>query len=819
MSLTTITTPKKCIDLDAAVCSGAPLLGAGVIGILASGPARLALVPLGGGEGKVADLSIAAVQELALLSKDVAVVRDGDHALWALTDPFGALRVKQIARDVRALCMRPSGESAVALHLDGSATALSLSRQEVGTRTLAVRGTLRACDVGDSVTYVVIDGEGGGQLRIHPGATPELGTSARTTLPRESAELDRLRGGAALSVLWRRGAPALCVVTGSPSKLAARMVLLDGKPSDVAVLEDTLLVAFIDGRVALYDAAAVERAGDAPLTATSQVTLAARGKPRILLATAKGTPTLWIGTTAGEVLSASLVREAAVEAVAVAEAPVEVAAPPVETKPVEAAAAAEVDAVQVADLAAARQALVEAEAAREAAEERARLLAATAAEERAQLVAGHAAALEEHQAANAVALAALAHARVRESAEKEEAWEAHRAELTEGLRGAEAAREAVRVELAAAQAAAAESEATGRAQAAAAEAQHAAAIEAVRGEGARAIEAQAAAYQAQAAAHVQAIEEQKAAIEAQATAHAQAIEEQKAAHAQVIEEQAATHAQVISAQMSAHGQAIAAQRAAQEAQAVVHAQAIEEHKAAHEAQAATHAQVVEQHASAQAVQAAAHTEALAAQKEGHAAAHDAQTAAHTEALEALRSAGAAALEEAQRSAREAIADRDRQLAVAQAEIEASGVRLADAEAARAALRSELDAATAERDRLADELRARTAGELRSQQEQREAADQAALALTEERASVRAELEAVRAVATSAEERASALDADLAARTTALEAAQADVARLSRELAEDALKWGDRRISLEGARETADSVISQVKNVFRKRPRD
>ncbi len=61
-----------------------------------------------------------------------------------------------------------------------------------------MRGTLRGCDVGESVTYVVFDGDGGGQFRIHPGATPELGTSAKTSLPSEARELDLVRGGQAL---------------------------------------------------------------------------------------------------------------------------------------------------------------------------------------------------------------------------------------------------------------------------------------------------------------------------------------------------------------------------------------------------------------------------------------------------------------------------------------------------------------------------------------------------------------------------------------------------------------------------------------------
>ena len=312
MPLTAIDTPLKQRDLEATARAGALLSGAGLVGVLTAGPARLCLLPMGGGEGTLVDLAVESPQDLALLSKDVAVVRAGDGHLWGFVDLGGGARAKQVGRDARALCMRPSGESALALNQDGSATAITVSRQEIGARTIAVRGALRACDVGESVTYVVFDGEGGGQFRIHPGATPELGTSAKTTLPAEARELDLVRGGKELSAVWKRGVTAVCVVTGSPSRLSARMVTLEARPADMAVLDDALLVAFADGRLALYDARALAAAGDAPVEARSLVALASRGKPRIaLVSAAKGSCALWIGTTAGEVFRAPLTREAA----------------------------------------------------------------------------------------------------------------------------------------------------------------------------------------------------------------------------------------------------------------------------------------------------------------------------------------------------------------------------------------------------------------------------------------------------------------------------------------------------------------------------
>ncbi len=228
--------------------AAAVLAGPGIVAVVTAGPARLGLLPMGGGEARVVEIAVESPQEVALLSPDLAVVRAGDGHLFGLFELRGTVRARIVGRDARALCMRPSGETALAIHQDGSATSLTAGRTEIGARSINLRGTLRACDVGENVTYVVLDGEGGGQFRIHPGPTPELGTSAKTTLPAEAKELDQVRGGPALSAIWKRGVASLCVVTGSPGRLSARMVAIDARPAEVAVVDDSLLVAFADGR-------------------------------------------------------------------------------------------------------------------------------------------------------------------------------------------------------------------------------------------------------------------------------------------------------------------------------------------------------------------------------------------------------------------------------------------------------------------------------------------------------------------------------------------------------------------------------------------
>jgi hypothetical protein len=519
MPLTAINTPFKQRDLEATARAGALLSGAGLVGVLTAGPARLCLLPTGGGDGSVVDLAVESPQDLALLSKDVAVVRAGDGHLWGFVDLAGGARAKQVGRDARALYMRPSGESALALNQDGSATAITVNRQEIGARTIAIRGALRACDVGESVTYVVFDGEGGGQFRIHPGATPELGTSAKTTLPAEARELDLVRGGQALSAVWKRGMPALCVVTGTPAKLSARMVTLDGRPADVAVIEDAMLVAFADGRLALYDADALAAAGDAPVPARSVVALTSRGKPRIaLVSVTKGSAALWVGTTAGEVFRAPLARDAArIEEPPPAPppAPPSPAEPPPPPPPQEdlRPALAARDAELAAALAAREAAATEADA------------------ERARLSSEHAAALEALRGE-------LSGERERAVAE---ATAAHAQDI-DALKGEHAS--------------ALEEQATS----------HAHAIEALKEEQARAVEENARALDALRGEHALAIDtlkgEHARAVEEQAGSHAQAIEGLKAEHTRALEEQAGSHAQAIDALKAQHTVEIAERDAA-----------------------------------------------------------------------------------------------------------------------------------------------------------------------------------------------------------------------------------------------------------------
>ncbi|WP_437724282.1 hypothetical protein [Sorangium sp. So ce861] len=309
MPFSNLSSPRKVHGLDAEIRGAAFLASPGLVAMVSTDPVRLGVCPIGGAGARTTNLSLSSAHDVALLSKDVAVVRS-DDAVWALLGITHGPKLDQVGRDARQLATRPSGETALSLGWDGSATELKLDKTEVNGRAFAVRGAARAFDLTDTETHAVMDGAGeGGELRVHPGATPEPGPTLRASLPRAAQNLDRVRGGPKLTAVYKRGASAVCAVVRSSGKLAAKMLAFSDPVADVAVLESSLFACFADGRVALFDGAAIEAATGAPLAPTASVALGARGEPTVLVAAGKGSPTLWVGTSAGEIWSLAVVRK------------------------------------------------------------------------------------------------------------------------------------------------------------------------------------------------------------------------------------------------------------------------------------------------------------------------------------------------------------------------------------------------------------------------------------------------------------------------------------------------------------------------------
>jgi hypothetical protein len=314
MPFKTIAAPRKLSSVDAELRAACFLNTPGMVAMLGHTPVRIATFAFGGAPGKVTNVSLDGADAVALLNRDIAVVRGSDDSVWALLDITHTPKMDQVGRDVRALAFRPGGETALALGWDGSASELRVSRNEVEARQFSLRGALRAIDVGETECYALVDGADGadgGQLRVHPGATPEPGASLRVNLPAAAASLDQVRGGPRLAAVWKPGKRTVCLATGGPARLVAKLVELEDAPSALGVLDTSLVVAFSDGKVSLYDSDAIAAAGEgAPITPKHTTSLGTRGKPEALVLTQKGGATLWIGTSTGEVLSASLVKKA-----------------------------------------------------------------------------------------------------------------------------------------------------------------------------------------------------------------------------------------------------------------------------------------------------------------------------------------------------------------------------------------------------------------------------------------------------------------------------------------------------------------------------
>ena len=312
MATSHLDSPRKILDLGAGTTSATWLGGPGLVAFLTAKPARLAVAPVAATSGDAIDLPRINAQEVALLSKDVALVRDKEGTVWSvpIADPY---RVREVVRDMRTLLGRPSGEGALAISDEGKVLAFSLGRGEVGARPVEISGRTRAGDAADGVTYLLAEGDLGGQLRVYPGTAPERAPIARVTLPVEAAEFDLVRGGRAFCVVYKRGGASLCLVTRDGSRAEASLVTLEAPIADVAVTEASVVVAFTSGKLALYDVASLGASSEGPKVPVGTVAAGGKGRPRVLLATTtKGATSIWIGTAEGEVMRAALVEVAAV---------------------------------------------------------------------------------------------------------------------------------------------------------------------------------------------------------------------------------------------------------------------------------------------------------------------------------------------------------------------------------------------------------------------------------------------------------------------------------------------------------------------------
>ncbi|MEM9693037.1 MAG: hypothetical protein AAGA56_10860 [Myxococcota bacterium] len=297
-----LSSPKKLANLEEEVVALAPHEKDRLVGVVTTDPVRLGLFPYSGNH-KVIKVSLDEAHDLAVINKAVVVIRSGSE-LWALLGvQHSHPKIEQVGRDIRALHAHPGGGTAFSIGHDGQGAALELSGHEVGGRHFVLRGSVRAARLGFDRTYVVVQGDQGGQFREHPGSTPESASLSKVDLPAAAAGFNRLAAGPALAALSKRGAGQVCIVRrGSSSALEASMIDV-ASVVDVAVIDTSLFVLQQSGSLLLFNQEALASPEPAA-TATANV----GGTPTAMCTTTKGGARLWIGTREGDVMRIDAVK-------------------------------------------------------------------------------------------------------------------------------------------------------------------------------------------------------------------------------------------------------------------------------------------------------------------------------------------------------------------------------------------------------------------------------------------------------------------------------------------------------------------------------
>jgi hypothetical protein len=298
-----VSQPRQVATLEGEVTGGSFHKKLGSVAMVGKKPVQVAIVAATGSPSKVFGLGLDDVSDITLLSRDMAVIRDGS-TLWGVVDLAHKAKVDQVGTDAKLL-VGPQGDTALSLKWDGSGEALTPGKSDVSVRPFALRGDHRAVDINEAECFAVVDG-GDGEFRIHPGATPEQGSITKTALPPGCKELDRVRGSRFLSAVYSRGSSTLCVVRRAGNRLEPKMLRLDIPVTDVAVSETTLVALARDGRVVIYDSESIDKATSSLIEPRAEKHLGCRGEPRVLVVAGS---TIFVGTSAGEVLMAALIRK------------------------------------------------------------------------------------------------------------------------------------------------------------------------------------------------------------------------------------------------------------------------------------------------------------------------------------------------------------------------------------------------------------------------------------------------------------------------------------------------------------------------------
>ena len=306
MPFKNVSSLRQVATLEGQVTGGSFHRAMSVVAMAATNPVQVALLPLNGVNPKIQAISLSEVSDIALLNRDMAIVRSAD-TIWALLDLAHKPKVEEVGRDAKLLCAKPAGGGALSIKWDGSGEEFAPGKNDVAVRSFQLRGDTRCADVGETECYAVVDG-GDGEFRIHPGSTPEQGSVAKVALPSGAKNLDRVRGGKFLSAVYQKNNAIVCLIRRAGNRLDTRMIRLDWAPTDIAVSETSLFATTGDGRVVLFDAESIEKSTPSLIEARSEARIGCQGEPRVMVVAGGA---LFIGTSSGEVYQGTIVRKQA----------------------------------------------------------------------------------------------------------------------------------------------------------------------------------------------------------------------------------------------------------------------------------------------------------------------------------------------------------------------------------------------------------------------------------------------------------------------------------------------------------------------------
>ncbi len=302
MTFKNIAQSRKVGSLDGEVRAGSFNAKMDAVAMISWNPVQLCVLGRGGAAGKTYNITLDEATDVGLLSRDMAVVRTTTD-VWQVLDLAHKPRVDPLGNDVQSL-VGPQGEAALALRWDNSCDQYTPSKNEVLSRNFPLRGTHRAIDVGEAECYAVA-GDGDGEFRIHPGATPEQGSIAKVALPSGTREFDRLRGSKFISAFYKRGGSDVCIIRRAGNRLEPKMLHLDQQIADIVVYETDFVCVAKDGRAILYDVDAIDKAAGS-IVPKAELPLGCRGEPSAAIV-ARGN--IFVGTSTGEIYMAVLVRK------------------------------------------------------------------------------------------------------------------------------------------------------------------------------------------------------------------------------------------------------------------------------------------------------------------------------------------------------------------------------------------------------------------------------------------------------------------------------------------------------------------------------